>query len=213
MIKIGKTVTLLSLLILIAACATAVRPAFKVNEALPIGSIQGDSFIGERYPFKIKIPEGWQATTKYPDFLVEQGYGLEGLKATPFFLFNPLTHSSLQIDFSPARRTARFDQGTIEAITKMAGGSLVSDLEEEYGKNLHVQLSRVEPFRLKGVPYSARMSARYAVKGQPREQGWIYAFAEPYQIFIFYLAPGAALEEDRNKMEQALSTFEYLGTQ
>jgi len=84
-----KIATLLSLLILTAACATPIRPAFKVNESLPIGSIQGDSFVGERYPFKIKIPEGWQATTKYPEFLVEQGYGLEGLKSTPFFLFNP----------------------------------------------------------------------------------------------------------------------------
>ena len=204
---------LLSLLILTVGCATPVRPAFKVNESLPIGSVQGDSFVGERYPFKIRIPEGWQATTRYPEFLLEQGYGLEGLKDTPFFLFNPLTKSSLQVDFSPAKRTARFDQEIIEAITKMAGGSLMSDLEEEYGKNLHVQLSRVEPFQLKGVPYSARMSARYAVRGQPREQGWIYAFSEPYQIFIFYLTPGAALEEDKKTMEQALSTFEYLGTQ
>ncbi len=212
-LPLGETVILLSLLILTVACATPVRPPFKVNETLPVGRIQGNSFVGERYPFRIRIPEGWQVTTEHPDFLVEQGYGLEGLKATPFFLFNPLTHSSLQIDFSPAKRTARFDQGIIEAITKMAGSSLMSDLEEEYGKNLHVQLSRVELFQLKGVPYSARMSARYAVRGQPREQGWIYAFSEPYQIFIFYLAPGAALEEDKNTMEQALSTFEYLGTQ
>jgi hypothetical protein len=39
----------------------------------------------------------------------------------------------------PAKRTARFDQGIIEAITKMAGGSLMPDLDEEYGKNFHVQ--------------------------------------------------------------------------
>ncbi len=212
-LPLRKIVTLLSLLILTAACATPIRPPFKVNKSLPIGNIQGDSFVGERYPFKIKIPEGWQATTKYPEFLVEQGYGLEGLKATPFFLFNPLTQASLQIDFSPAKKTARFDQGIIEAITKMAGGSLMSDLEEEYGKNFRVQFSQVAPVQLKGVPYAARMSAQYTVKGQTQEQGWIYAFAEPYQLFIFYLAHGMTREKDKNTIEKALSTFEYLGIQ
>jgi hypothetical protein len=212
-LRLREIAALLSLLILMAACATPVRPAYKVNESLPVGSIQGDSFVGERYPFRIKIPEGWRATTKYPEFLVEQGYGLEGLKATPFFLFNPITQSSLQIDFSPAKRTARFDQGVIEAITKMAGGCLLSDLEEEYGKNFHVQLSRVEPVRLKGVPYAARMSARYAVKGQMREQGWIYAFAEPYQLFFSYLLPEMGGKTDKDPIEHVLATFEYLGTQ
>ena len=184
-LPLWEIATLLSLLILTAACATPIRPAFKVNESLPIGSIQGELFVGERYPFKIKIPEGWQATTKYPEFLVEQGYGLEGLKSTPFFLFNPLTQASLQIDFSPAKRTPHFDQRIIEAITKMAGGSLMSDLEEEYRKNFHVQFSQVAPVQLKGVPYAARMSAQYTVKGQTREQGWIYAFAEPYRYSSF----------------------------
>ena len=89
----------------------------------------------------------------------------------------------------------------------------MSDLEEEYGKNFHVQFSQVAPVQLKGVPYAARMSARYLVKGQEREQGWIYAFAEPYQIFIFYLVPGINRENDNNTIEEALSTFEYLGIQ
>jgi hypothetical protein len=160
-LPLREIVTLLSLLILTAACATPIRPAFKVNDSLPIGSVQGDSFIGERYPFKIKMPAERQATTPYPEFSLEQGYGLEGLKETPFFLFNPLTKSSLQIDFSPAKRTAHFDQGIIEAITKMAGGSLISELEEEYGKNFLLQLSGLSPLKLKGVPYAARMSARY----------------------------------------------------
>jgi len=206
-----KTVTLFFIITLSTACATPIRPAFKVNESLSIGSVQGDSFVGERFPFKIKIPTGWQASIKYPEFLVEQGYGLEGLKSTPFFLFNPLTQSSLQIDFSLAKRTARFDQGIIEALTKMAGGSLMSDLEEEYGKNFPVQFSQVLPVQLKGVPYAARMSARYSVKGQPREQGWIYAFTEPYQIFIFYLVPEGSEDRDKDSIEQALSSFEYLG--
>jgi hypothetical protein len=68
----------------LSSCAIPVRQAFKVDESLPIGSIQGDFFVGQRFPFKIKIPPGWQGDTKYPGFLVEQGYGREGLKETPF---------------------------------------------------------------------------------------------------------------------------------
>ena len=89
----------------------------------------------------------------------------------------------------------------------------MSDLEEEYGKNFSVQFSQVLPVQLKGVPYAARMSARYTVKGQIREQGWIYAFAEPYQLFIFYLLPDVTREKDNSPIEEALSTFEYLGIQ
>jgi hypothetical protein len=92
---------LILLLLFVTACALPVRQAFKVDESLPIGSIQRDSFVGQRFPFKIKIPAGWQAATQYPEFLVEQGYAREGLKATPFFLFNAHTKSSIQVDFSP----------------------------------------------------------------------------------------------------------------
>ena len=93
----------------------------------------------------------------------------------------------------------------------MAGESLMSDLEEEYGKNFHVQFSPVAPVQLKRVPYAARMSAQYTVKGQTREQGWIYAFAEPCQIFISYLVHGLTQEKDKITIEEALSTFEYFG--
>ncbi len=196
---------------LVSACSVPVREAYKVDESLPIGSIQGDSFVGQRFPFKIKIPVGWQATTQYPDFLVEQGYGLEGLKATPFFLFNPQTKSSLQVDFSPARRTARFSQKTMEALVRMGGGSLASEIHEEHGEDTPIKVSEVVPIRLKGVPYAARMWAELTVKGEPREQGWIYAFAEPYQIFILYLITGEKSDMDKGSLEQALSSFEYLG--
>ena len=199
------------LLPLVTACALPVRQAFKVDESLPIGSIQGDSFLGRRFPFTIKIPSGWQAATQYPEFLVEQGYGREGLQATPFFLFNPQTKSNLQLDFSPAGRTVRFDQETIEALVRMSGKGLVSEVHEEHGKGTAVKLSNVVPIRLKGVPYAARMWAELTVKGEPREQGWIYAFAEPYQIFILYLITGQNRVADKEALEQALSSFEYLG--
>ena len=111
MVSFRGVVTFLFVLILGTGCATPVRQAYKVDESLPIGNIQGDYFLGECFRFKVRIPPGWQGATRYPEFLVEQGYGLEGLKATPFFLFNPVTQSSLQVDFSPAGTTARFDQG------------------------------------------------------------------------------------------------------
>ncbi len=205
--------TLLLILIfpLVNACALPVRQAYKVDQSLPIGSIQGDSFVGQRFPFKIGIPAGWQATTQYPEFLVEQGYSREGLKETPFFLFNPQTKSSMQVDFSPAGRTARFSQETIEALVRMSGGGLVSEIHEEHGKGTPITLSKVVPIRLKGVPYAARMWADLTVKGEPREQGWIYAFAEPFQIFILYLITGENRVADKEALEQALSSFEYLG--
>lgn len=204
-------VSLILILLFVSACAIPVRQAYKVDESLPIGSIQGDSFVGQRFPFTIRIPAEWQATTQYPEFLVEQGYGREGLKETPFFLFNPQTKSSIQVDFSPAGRTVRFSQETIEAMVRMSGGGLVSEIHEEHGKGTAIKLSKVVAIRLKGVPYAARMWAELTVKGEPREQGWIYAFAEPFQIFILYLVTGENRAADKEALEQALSSFEYLG--
>jgi hypothetical protein len=198
-------------LMLVNACALPVRQAYKVDESLPIGSIQGDSFVGQRFPFKIKIPAGWQGATQYPEFLVGQGYGREGLKATPFFLFNPQTKSNMQVDFSPAGRTVRFNQEMIEMLTRSGAGGLVAELRGEHGKDLPIQLSKAVPIRLKGVPYAARMSAQFTVKEEWRDQGWIYAFAEPYQIFIFFLITGENRDADRDAIEQALASFEYLG--
>lgn len=206
-----RRIIILLLILPLVACAIPVRQAFKVDESLPIGSIQGDTFMGQRFPFKIRIPAGWQAATQYPEFLVEQGYGREGLKETPFFLFNPQTKSSLQVDFSPAGRHVRFSQEMIETLTRSVAGGLVAELREEHGKNFPIQLSKTVPVQLKGVPYAARMASQFAIKGEPREQGWIYAFAEPYQIFIFFLITGENRKADQEALEQALSSFEYLG--
>jgi hypothetical protein len=96
-------------------------------------------------------------------------------------------------------------------LTRSGAGGLVAELREEHGKDLPIQLSKAVPIRLKGVPYGARMSAEFTVKGERREQGWIYAFAEPYQIFIFFLIIGENRDADRVSIEQALSSFEYLG--
>lgn len=203
--------SLILLFSFIASCALPVREAYKVDQSLPIGTPQGDSFVGERFPFTIKIPPGWQGATRYPEFLVDQGYGVEGLKETPFFLFNPRTKSSMQIDLSPAGRTARFSQEMIESLTRTGAGGLVAELRQEHGKDFPVQLNKLMPIQLKGVPYAARMSAEFTVKGEWQEQGWIYAFAEPFQIFILYLITGENRTADKAALEKALSSFEYFG--
>jgi len=188
-----------------------IRQLYKVNDSLPVGSIQGDSFLGQRYPFKVKIPAGWQAATQYPEFLLGQGYGGEGLKATPFFLYNPQTKSSIQFDFSPAGRTVRFSQEMIEELTRSGAGGLVAELRQEHGRDFPIKLNKAVPVRLKGVPYASRMSAVFSVKGEAQEQGWIYAFAEPFQIFILFLITDKDRAKDEAALEEALSSFEYLG--
>ena len=211
-IDIRKSLLLLfSIFLLVSACALPVRKAVTVDTSLPVGSVQTDAFVGERFPFKIKIPAGWEASTKYPAFLLEQGYGREGLESTPFFLFNPGTKSNLQIDFVPAATTARFSQKTMESLTRSVGQGLEAEVHQEHGKGTPIELSKVTPVKLKGVPYAARESAKLSIKGEPREQGWIYAFAEPYQIFILYLLTGENREADRESLDRALSSFEYFG--
>ena len=204
-------ISLILIFSFITSCALPVRQAYKVDQSLPIGKQQGDSFVGERFPFKIRIPAGWVGSTQYPDFLVEQGFCVEGLKETPFFLFNPKTKSSAQVDFSPAGRTVRFSQEMIESLTRSAAGGLVAQLREDYGKDLPIQLTKTLPIQLKGVPYAARMSAEFTVKGEWQEQGLIYAFAEPFQIFILYLIMGQDHKADKDALEKALSSFEYFG--
>ncbi|MDH4265859.1 MAG: hypothetical protein OEW45_09505 [Deltaproteobacteria bacterium] len=196
---------------LITSCALPVRQAYKVDQSLPLGTIQGDSFVGKRFPFTIRIPPGWQGSTQYPEFLIDQGYGRESLMETPFFLFNPQTKSSMQVDFSPGGRTVRFSQEMIESLTRSGAGGLVAELHQEHGKDLPIQLSKAIPIQLKGVPYAARMSAEFTIKGEWQEQGWIYAFAEPYQIFILYLITGQNRDADKEALKQAFSSFEYLG--
>jgi hypothetical protein len=124
---------------------------------------------------------------------------------------HPLPQSSIQFDFSPAGRTVRFDQEMIEGLLRMSGRSFVSEVHKEHGKEAPIQLSKATPVQLKGVPYAARMSGKFTVKGEGREQGWIYAFAEPFQIFILYLITDKDRVRDQEALEEALSSFEYLG--
>jgi hypothetical protein len=142
--------------------------------------------------------------------MLELGYDKGGLEESQVFIFNPATQSNLQIDFSPAGRYARFNQKTIERLTSMGEGSFKEELQNDYGKDIQVEISPTEPYTLKGVPYAAKKYATFTLKGVKREQGWIYAFAEPYQIFILYLVLEKEGMNDRQDIKSILDSFEVI---
>jgi hypothetical protein len=43
------------------------------------------------------------------------------------------------------------------------------------------------------------------------EHGWIYAFAEPYQIFIIYMVLEKEGKNDHQDMKAIIDSFEYSG--
>jgi hypothetical protein len=203
------TITLL--LVISAGCAgVPVREAVKVDLSLPVGKIEGNQFTGIRYPFKVAAPPNWQLSTEYPRFMIDLGYEKEGLEESQVFIFNPVTESNLQIDFTPAGRYSTFDQKTIEWLTTAATGSLKEELQKDYGKNIPVEIGPTEPYSLKGVPFAAKKYATYTLKGVKREQGWVYAFTEPYQIFILYMVIEKEGVDDRQAIKAILDSFEMI---
>jgi hypothetical protein len=95
-------------------------------------------------------------------------------------------------------------------LTTAASGSLTDELKEDLGKDLQVNVGPTERISLKGVPYAAKKYATYTVKGVKREQGWIYAFSEPYQIFILYMILEKDGTRDRQDMQAILDSFEVI---
>ncbi len=213
--KIMKRVpTILFFVILLAGCAgIPVRDAVKVDRSLSVGNIDRNQFTGVRYPFKVSAPPNWKVTTEYPKFMLDLGFEEEGLKESEVFIFNPETQSNLQIDFTPAGRYTRFNQKTIEGITAAPAGSFKEELEEELGKGAQVVISPTEPYRLKGVPYAAKTVVNYYRKGMKTEHGWVYAFAEPYQIFIIYMVLEREGIEDHQNIRAILDSFEVVPKQ
>jgi hypothetical protein len=86
----------------------------------------------------------------------------------------------------------------------------MEELKEEHGKDLQVTLGPTERISLKGVPYAARKYVTYTVKGVKREQGWIYAFTEPYQIFILYMILEKESIPDGRALDNILDSFEVV---
>jgi len=210
--KKGSWIPIIILLLVFSAgcAATPVRDAVKVDLSVPVGKIEGNQFTGIRFPFKVSAPPNWQVTTKYPKFLLDLGFEKEGLEESQVFIFNPATQSNLQIDFTPAGRYSTFDQAKMEWITTAAGSSFKSEFQKDYGKNAKFEISSTEPYSLKGVPFAAKKYTTYTIKGLKREHGWVYAFAEPYQIFIIYMVVEKEGVNDRQAIKEILDSFEVI---
>jgi hypothetical protein len=211
-IGVKKNLSIVCLLfILLAGCAgVPVRETVKVDLNLPVGKIEDNQFMGIRYPLKVSAPSGWKVTMEIPNFMEELGYDRAGLEESEVFIFNPSTQSNLQIDFTPAGRYSRFSQERIEGLTTAATGSFQEELEQDYGKGVQAEIGPTTPFSLKGVPFAAKKFATYTLKGVKREQGWIFAFSEPYQIFILYMIMEKEGANDREDLKKILDSFEFI---
>jgi len=197
------------LMILVGCAGLSVHDDLKI----PAGKIEGDQFTGIRYPFRVSVPSHWKMATEFPDFLKEMGYDEPGRfdkEVTELYIFNPSTQSSIQIDFTPASPRARFSQESIEAITTAAAGSFKEELEKDYGKEVRAEIGPTTPFSLKGVQFAAKKYATYTLQGVRREQGWIYGFTEPYQMFILYMILEKEGSNDRQDMTKILDSFEFI---
>jgi len=211
-----KSFLLISLiLIFLVGCATTppVREALKEDLKVPVGKIEGNHFFGIRYPFNVSVPPHWKMTTEFPDFLEELGYDKPSptdKEQTELYAYNPETKSNMQFDFTPAGRYATFNQEKIEWLVTAATGSLKEEIEKDYGKGVKVEVGPTEPVSLKGVPFAAKKYATYTAKRLKREQGWIYGFTEPYQIFILYTVLDKEGTNDRQDMRKILDSFEVI---
>jgi hypothetical protein len=86
-----------------------------------------------------------------------------------------------------------------------------SELAKEFGQGrIKPEFGPTEAFSLKGVQYAAKKYATYTAKGLKREQGWIYGFTEPYQIFIIYSIFEKEGANDRQDLKKILDSFEYI---
>jgi hypothetical protein len=195
---------------LIGCAGVPVREAVKVDLSVPVGKIEGNQFIGIRYPFKVSVPPNWKVTTEIPSFMEALGYEKPGLEESEVFIYNPSTQSNLQIDFTPAGRYAKFSQESIEWLATAAVGGFKEELEQDYGKDVKVEVYPTEAVSLKGVQYAAKKYATYTLKGVKREQGWIYGFSEPYQIFILYMILEKEGANDREDIMKILNSFEVV---
>ncbi len=205
------TACVIFLFAFLTGCAgTPVRDAVRVDLKLPVGTTEGSQFTGIRYPFKVSAPANWKIATEYPKFMVDLGYHKEGLEESEVFLFNPQTQSNLQIDFTPAGRYATFDQAKMEGLVDSVTAEVEDEVKEHFGKDVKVAHGPTEAVNLKGVPFAAKKYSTFKAQGQTREQGWIYAFTEPYQIFILYLVMEKDGENDRKAIKEILNSFEYI---
>jgi hypothetical protein len=198
--------------ILLAGCAwIPARKEVKVDLTLPVGKIEDNRFTGIRYPFNISAPSNWKVATKFPPFMEEMGFAVEGLEESEVFVYNPSTQSNFQIDFVGAGRYSRFNQKNMEWLVGTAAtSSFKEEFEKDYGKAAQFDLGPTTPYSLKGVQYAAKKYATYTHKGVKWMHGWIYGFSEPFQIFIIYMILEREGSNDRQDIEKILNSFEVL---
>ena len=188
-----------------------VRKEVKVDLSLPVGKIEGNTFKGIRYPFKVSLPSShWQFSVEIPDFMEGLGFKRPGLEESELFIINPVTRSNVQIDLTPAGRTVRFNQKLIETLTRSVAGGLVEELKMEHGRDFPVEVGPTTSYSLKGVQYAAHRSASYKLDGTKVIHGWVYGFAEPYQIFIIYMVLEKEGFDDLRDIMKILNSFEMI---
>ena len=212
-----KILMTMILFIFLSGCAwirIPVRPALQENISLPAGKVEGSRFTGIRYTFNVSVPPHWKLTTEFPDFLEELGYDRPfstDKEQTELYAYNPETKSNINFDFTPTGRYARFNQKEIELLTSSATQSMIAELDKEFGKGaVKPDFYPTEPISLKGVQYAAKKYATYTARGQKREQGWIYGFTEPYQIFIIYSIFERKGFNDREDLKKIVDSFEFI---
>jgi len=211
----GRFVLIGLIFIFLVGCATTlpVREALKEDLKVPSGKIEGNQFTGIRYLFNVSVPPHWKMATEFPDFLEELGYDKPSpmdKEQTELYVYNPETKSNIQFDFTPAGRYATFSQQKIEWLVTAATSSLQEEVEKDYGKDVKVEVGPTEPRSLKGVQFAAKKYASFTAKGLKREQGWIYGFTEPYQIFILYMILEKEGANDRQDLKKILDSFEVV---
>ena len=206
----NRNLFILLIFLFVVGCAgIPVRDEVRVDSSLPVGKIEGNTFQGIRYPFKASLPSSnWKFSVEIPDFMEGLGFKRPGLEESELFLFNPDTRSNIQIDVTPAGRRARFNQKVIQAITGTGAGGLVEELKMEHGRNFPVEVGTTTPYSLKGVQYAAHKFAKYKVGETRIIHGWVYGFAEPYQIFIIYVVLEKEGTEDLGDIMKILNSFE-----
>jgi len=210
-----KILVIIILLGFLFGCAgIPVRPALQEDINAPAGKVEGNHFTGIRYSFKVSVPPHWKITTEFPDFMEKLGYDKPfstDKEQTELYMYNPETRSTITIDFTPTGRYARFNQNKIELLTNFATESFKEELDKEFGKGVvKPEVFPAEPISLKGVRYAAKKYGTYTARGMKQEQGWIYGFTEPYQIFIIYSLFEKKGTNDRGDLKKILDSFEFI---
>ncbi len=60
--------------VLLAGCmGPPVREPLKLDMSVPVGKIEGNQFVGVRYPFTLSAPPSWKVTMEAPDFMESLG--------------------------------------------------------------------------------------------------------------------------------------------